>query len=290
MTPPEWFSRNIAVPADRTTIESDGCAIETLAWGKPGSPGLLFVHGNGAHADWWSPFAPFFSAERRVGAFSFSGMGRSGRRDRYSVEAYSREVVAVAEALALFDAAQKPWLVAHSMGAILAMRAMGAVGERFAGFISVDSGVTPPGAWAALLTRAPANAGFETLEDGLARFRLSPRQAGVEPWMLDHVARRSLVQHANGRWYWCFDPVVSDDLGIRHTPLPGYADYIRAAKCPLVFLFGDESSLITPAVRQHTRDIVPTGTRFIGMPAAHHHLMLDQPIAFVSAVRAILAS
>ena len=36
---------------------------------------LLFLHGNGAHADWWSFIAPFFAAEYRVAALSWSGMG-----------------------------------------------------------------------------------------------------------------------------------------------------------------------------------------------------------------------
>ncbi len=64
-------------------IDVRGAAIETLAWGERGKPGLLFMHGNGACADWWSFIAPHFADTHRIAAFSMSGMGGSGWRDRY---------------------------------------------------------------------------------------------------------------------------------------------------------------------------------------------------------------
>ena len=43
-----------------------------------------------------------------------------------------------------------------------------------------------------------------------------------------------------------------------------------------------------PEVVALTREHAPPGTRFVEMPDAAHHLMLDQPIAFVTALRALL--
>lgn len=289
MNPPDWFVRNIERSPMRGSTDVSGAQIETLVWGEVGAPGLLFVHGNGAHADWWTPLAPFFSDDQHVVAFSFSGMGRSDRRDAYSVEVFSQEVVAVADATGLFGNTQKPWVVAHSMGAIIAARAMVTAGHRFAGLVIVDSGAIPAGAWTQLSSRASPNAGFDSFDEGLARFRLSPVQPGVAPWLLDFIAQRSLRQGDDDRWYWCFDPLINDDLGIRHHPVPGYEGYIQGAKCPLTFIWGDDSILMTQAVRTHTRQVAPAGTRFVEMPEAHHHLMLDQPVAFVTALRAILA-
>jgi pimeloyl-ACP methyl ester carboxylesterase len=37
------------------------------------------------------------------------------------------------------------------------------------------------------------------------------------------------------------------------------------------------------------RNQAPPGTPYIVLPEAHHHLMVDQPLAFVTAIRAILA-
>ena len=47
---------------------------------------LVFLHGNGAHADWWSFIAPFFAKDWRVAAISWAGMGGSGWREAYSAE------------------------------------------------------------------------------------------------------------------------------------------------------------------------------------------------------------
>jgi len=42
-----------------------GAPIETLAWGRVGDPGLLLLHGNSAHADWYSFIAPLLRQGRR---------------------------------------------------------------------------------------------------------------------------------------------------------------------------------------------------------------------------------
>jgi alpha-beta hydrolase superfamily lysophospholipase len=80
---PEWFARAVAEEPERSRVAVRGAEVEMLTWGKVGAPGLLFLHGKGAHADWWSFVAPFFSAGYRVSAISWSGMGRSGRREAY---------------------------------------------------------------------------------------------------------------------------------------------------------------------------------------------------------------
>src|SRR3712207_9584205 len=65
---------------------------------RSGKPGLLFLHGNGAHADWWSFIAPFFADTHRVAALSWSGMGGSDHRERYSIDGFVAEAFGVAEA------------------------------------------------------------------------------------------------------------------------------------------------------------------------------------------------
>src|SRR6476620_455209 len=56
---PQWLKDAIAKEPERTFVESLGTKLEALTWGEVGKPGLLFVHGNSAHADWWSFIAPF---------------------------------------------------------------------------------------------------------------------------------------------------------------------------------------------------------------------------------------
>src|SRR5205085_3671875 len=51
---PQWFKDAIAQEPERSFVTSLGAKIELLTWGEVGKPGLLLVHGNSAHADWWS--------------------------------------------------------------------------------------------------------------------------------------------------------------------------------------------------------------------------------------------
>jgi len=75
---PAWFEAAIARAPERSRIPVEGVGIELLTWGEVGKPGLLFLHGNGAHADWWSFIAPSFADDWRVAAISWSGAGAAG--------------------------------------------------------------------------------------------------------------------------------------------------------------------------------------------------------------------
>ena len=53
---PDWFRRALDVPFTDATVDVDG-PIHFLAWGEPNRRGLVFVHGGGAHAHWWTHVA-----------------------------------------------------------------------------------------------------------------------------------------------------------------------------------------------------------------------------------------
>ena len=96
---PEWFAEALAVPFTDEWVDVAGVPIHYLAWGEPGRRGLVFVHGGGAHAHWWTHVAARFSEEFRVLALDLSGHGDSGHRPHYSLELWTEEVVAVARAV-----------------------------------------------------------------------------------------------------------------------------------------------------------------------------------------------
>ena len=52
---PGWFTRAVSVPYGHGSVDVDGCPVHYLHWGEPGRRGLVFVHGGGAHAHWWTP-------------------------------------------------------------------------------------------------------------------------------------------------------------------------------------------------------------------------------------------
>ena len=283
---PPWFTAAIAAAPERLAIEVEGASIEVLRWGQPGDqPDLLLIHGNGAHAEWWRFIAPLLAVDRRVVAFSLSGMGNSAWREAYSVDLYASEAIAAASATGLCEGAAKPWIVAHSFGSVVALHCLDRVADHIGGIIVADNGVRgprPPGR--PLPPSGPLS--FQPDRDALlGRFRLQPSQ----PWAHDHIRRflaeTSIVETPSG-WRWKFDPSAPASRGLDHGV--GVRARIASATVPLAFLYGEDSVLIDADVIARTRAVAP-GARFVGIPDAGHHLMLDQPLAFVAAVRALIA-
>ena len=63
---PEWFENAVGTAPTSHRVTVEGCPIHYLRWGPETSekPGLLFVHGGAAHAQWWSFIAPLFAEDR----------------------------------------------------------------------------------------------------------------------------------------------------------------------------------------------------------------------------------
>jgi pimeloyl-ACP methyl ester carboxylesterase len=281
---PAWFDAALATQPQRSFVEMDGVPIEMLCWGKPGMPGLIFVHGANAHADWWSFIAPFFAGRMRVVALSLSGMGRSGWRDRYSVRTFGREVVAIADAAGLFESMTPPIAIGHSFGGVVVAQAMAADGHRFGGAIIADSIFQEPDKTPSPGLRSSPNRIMASVEEAVMRFRLSPPQRMEHAYILDHIARTSLKPIENGVT-WQFDPFIFSNLS---EPVDG--SVIGDVLCRLALMRGDRSSLMTPEMLDYTRFRVGRAVPEIIVPDADHHLILDQPLAFVAAVRAVLAN
>jgi pimeloyl-ACP methyl ester carboxylesterase len=293
---PAWFDAALAQAPERRMLPVDGAPIEMLTWGERGLPGLLLLHGKMAHADWWSFIAPFFAATHRVAALSFAGMGGSGWRGAYSVESMAGEAMAVADAAGLFEGTQPPLVVAHSFGAFAALLCTQHHGERFGGLVTVDMPLLsreqrearPKRGVRGVITARPTRI-YPSLEAALARFRFAPEQPCENLYLAEHIARGSLKQvpledGTGSGWTWRFDPRVADI----HPGRPIAS--VQAMRCPLAVCWGAESVLVDAAVAAHVRSVVPPGTPEIEIPAARHHVMVDQPLAFVAALRGLFGA
>jgi pimeloyl-ACP methyl ester carboxylesterase len=299
---PAWFAAALAQAPQRRRHAVQGTPIETLSWGEPGRPGLLLLHGKMAHADWWSFIAPFFAATHHVVALSFSGMGGSGWREAYSIETLADEAMAVARAEGLLGGAHKPVFVAHSFGGFASLRCAEQHGTQLGGVVTVDMPLMSPqqriernatrgsairGRFAQRPTRV-----YATLAEALARFRFAPPQGCEQLYIADHIARTSLKQvtlrqATNGDttgWTWRFDPRVAEI----HPGDPERS--LRAATCPVAVMWGGESALVDAPVAAYMAGLTPPGTPHIEIPAARHHVMVDQPLAFVAALRGLLSA
>ena len=54
-------------------------------------------------------------------------------------------------------------------------------------------------------------------------------------------------------------------------------------------LFRAEFGLLTPDIGDYMYELLDRNAPVVEIPSAHHHLMLDQPLALVTGLRTILA-
>jgi pimeloyl-ACP methyl ester carboxylesterase len=280
----------LAQAPERSVVVVEDVEIEVLAWGERGSPGVLLLHGFFAHADWWSFIAPLIVSGRRVVAFSFSGMGRSGWRDGYSLPVYAREAIAVAEATGLFSSGVAPIFIGHSFGSFPARIAARELQSKLAGIVLIDGalpadeqdreyGEVPP--------KGHLHRIYATLEQAVARFRYDPPQPTGNDYITDHLARTSLGLTAVGPetdgWSWRYDP----DLVAKLRALPS-RDLLVPVQCRIALVVGGRSQMMTPARVALIRSLTPRDAPWVEIPDAGHHVMVDQPLALVAALRTLM--
>ena len=283
--PPGWFQRALAVPFTDEAVAVDGAAIHSLAWGAPGGRGLVFVHGGGAHAHWWTHLAATFAEEFRVVAVDLSGHGDSAHRDVYSLEQWTDEVMAAAAAGGIDGA---PALIGHSMGGFVTIATAALHPDRVSGVIVCDSPVSRPdpeiGAFQ-LKEAFGRPRPYASIGDAVARFRTVPPQDHYLDYVIDHVVPHSL-REVDGSWQWKFDNRIFSQFshGMRSIALP----YLSRVTCRLALL-RSENGLVTPDIGRYMYDELGRVTPVFEIPEAGHHAMLDQPLLLLTAIRALLA-
>jgi pimeloyl-ACP methyl ester carboxylesterase len=124
---------------------------------------------------------------------------------------------------------------------------------------------------------------YRDYEMAVRRFRLVPPQPCDNDWIVEHVARHSLHETPEG-WTWKFDPVV-----FRRASPESIQENLAQVRCRVALFRGELSMLVTPDVADYMYELLDRNAPVVEIPQAHHHLLLDQPLAFVSALRAILA-
>lgn len=282
---PGWFSRALETPYTDRSVEVDGASIHYLLWGEDEQrPGLVFVHGNGAHAHWFTFLAPFFLGEYRVAAIDLSGAGDSDRREHYTPEQFAEEVITVA-ADAGFGA--ETIVVGHSFGGYITLKTGLLYPDRLSGIVLVDSAVRPPDfKWERDPRRSPIKPKriYDTFEEAHGRFRLMPPQDCGNDFILDFIGRHSLHE-VEGGWTWKFDDGMfrKFEFGTNmHEELAQLATRVGV-------IYGEDSYLFSQDIADYMFKVLDESVPFVGIPEAQHHLFLDQPLAFVSALRTLLS-
>lgn len=293
---PAWLEDALQVPREEGWTTSGGCDIHYFRWGNPANPGLLLMHGFLAHARCFGFIAPFLAERYHVVAFDLSGMGDSGPREHYPDAVQAAEVEDVARATGLLDHAVKPIVIAHSYGGHVALMAMQDRHALFGGLIICDLMVLRPERLKAHLDKekplrsdpARPNRVYPDYETAKQRFVLSPPQPVSVPGLFDYMAFHSLKE-VDGGWTWKFDTsVFNSDFGQRERMFH-LGDTIAATPGRKAIVYGEDSLLFDDDSAAYLRECGVSDTPMVGIPGARHHLMLDEPIAFVSVLRTVLA-
>jgi pimeloyl-ACP methyl ester carboxylesterase len=284
VTAPSWFNKALETPREDRFVTVAGARIHYLAWGTDrAKPGIVLVHGNGAHAHWWSFIAPFLLDHNRVAALDLSGMGDSDPRDVYTPEIFAAEVAAVMDDAGFGN---DTIVVGHSFGGFVTLKTGLLYRECLTGVVLVDSAVRPPDyQWERDPRRSPVRPKrmYPDFESALERFRLMPPQDCANRYILDYIGRHSLVQTDAG-WTWKFDDRLFQKFHFSDMSV----DLARLS-CRVGVIYGESSYLFSQDVADYMFKVLDESVPFVAIPDAQHHVFLDQPLAFVASLRTLLA-
>jgi pimeloyl-ACP methyl ester carboxylesterase len=216
-------------------------------------------------------------------AVDLSGHGDSQRRTSYPVQVWIDELSALAGS-DLFQ--QAPTIIGHSMGGLLGIGAGSELGGRLAGLVIVDAAARPgsrDGQRSRAINLLGRQRSYASREEAIARFRLIPPQAEVNAELLRWIAEQSVCRSGE-RWQWKYDYRAYRD----RQPMAVHAR-LATLRCRVAIIRGEHSRILRPdtLAQMQSRLVVPSMA--VEIPAAHHHLVLDQPLALTAALRGILA-
>jgi len=254
---------------------------------KPASTTVLLCHGGSAHCHWWDEVAPHLAAYGRVLALDFRGHGRSQWAAQYGLSAHLDDLIAFMRG----HLRQRVVLVGHSMGGEIALRVAAGNPELLEGLVVADASASGLPLKTRLKWRwkrrnqSGPRPEFPTREALIARFRLSPPGHNLTAAGLAALALKGAEQLPSGNWAFRFDPNTRKlSPGWR---LPRCR--IQDIRLPVLIIRGEHSGLVTDRQARYMQRRIP-GSQLKTIPAAYHHISLDNPQATAAAIAEFVAS
>jgi pimeloyl-ACP methyl ester carboxylesterase len=123
---------------------------------------------------------------------------------------------------------------------------------------------------------------YESEDEAASHFRLIPPQPCDNDYIVDYVARQS-VHETDVGWTWKFDPEIFSGT------LVALRDQLASVQCRVALFTGERSVVVPRDTAAYMYELMGRVSPVVEIPEAHHHLTLDQPLAFVAALRTLLA-
>jgi pimeloyl-ACP methyl ester carboxylesterase len=269
--------------ARRGSVVVNGLRLSFLEWEAPDRPVVCFLHGGSAHAHWFDHVTPALAGRFHMVALDQRGHGESewARPPAYATESFASDLLGVFDAFGWRQAA----LVGHSMGGHNAMSFSAWHPARVSALVIVDSRPSiPVDRLDRLRTRGMVTLRpYPTQEAAAASFRLLPRETMAEPALLAHLGRSGVVER-DGHWVYRFDPASNG----QRQPVDAWT-LVDRITAPTLVVRGELSPNFTREMADKLRAAIP-GAKYVEIPGAYHHLVLDNPQAFVQAVDPFLTT
>jgi pimeloyl-ACP methyl ester carboxylesterase len=243
--------------AERVELDDVALAYEERP-GQAGQATIVFVHGlGGSFHSWWAQLAACEERGLRAVAYDQRGAGLSEKpAGPYSVELWARDLVGVLDALEV----ERPVLVGHSVGCMVAEHACVLTGDRIAGLMTIGG---------ALRWRDEAGPVFEERVKLARAGRMEEIAATVVGTGLSEAGRRD-------------DPVLAGlfrELIASNDP-EAYAECSAATAvgqmietgrvaCPVLACCGEHDPVAPPAFAEAIAAAVPNGRTAVVGGAAH---------------------
>jgi pimeloyl-ACP methyl ester carboxylesterase len=278
----DWVQRMIDSPGRSGFLKTGDHTTHYLEWGESSNPRvMLLLHGFLGHAHWWDFVAPWFAHEYRVIAIDFGGMGDSSPRPEYSNASFVGEVGAMLQMIG----SNRVTLVGHSFGGRITVFAAHQYSQFLDRAIIVDSKVgfadrPVRGRFAPRVKRL-----YPDLATACRHFRLVPEEPAVLPRIMQHLAVHS-VKRQDEDFVWKFDGALVGGLDWQPT---AEGDLFDKIELPMDFIAGEFSAIVPSDLAQRIGKALRNGRGPIVIPAAYHHVPVDQPLALVAALRALLS-
>jgi pimeloyl-ACP methyl ester carboxylesterase len=273
--------------SEPTTIEANGLRFGALAWGEPGAPLALCLHGYPDSAHTWRHLGPHLAERgRRVVAPFTRGYAPTDLApdDSYAVGDLADDAIALHEAL---GGGEDAVLIGHDWGAATAY----ALAERDPGrFQSIVALAVPPTPAVLKPFYTPSAAGLALRQTRMSWYMAFNQLPGIAERSLDRLIPRLWEDWSPGYDASEDIPLVFEALdgpgrrraALRYyrnslSPLEARRTFTVTPEQPLLYLHGEGDGCMTGDLLRLSPDVLPPGSRVEQLDGVGHFMQLEDP-------------